>query len=463
MVLVEQRVLATKAVRAIERPMVLSLALVSFMAWPSLADDVTGNGSRSVRALANDYTVVYESPDPAGVFAYSPGLVQLPCGRLIATMDQGGPGIGNLPNMNRNGQVWRGRIYASDDGGKTWQFKTDTPMLHARPFVAGSALYVLGHQGHLVIVRSDDEGNTWGTPVRLTESSGWHQAPCNVCYAREKVYLVMERRTDPFAKGWPVAVLAPVVMSASVTANLSDPNVWTFSNEYCFRDAVEEFGMPNLIGAPFYRTGSTAPDSPGDKRSMSDIGWLETNIVQFTDPNHVWFDPAGRTFHLWMRAHTGTTNLACVAKAIEAEDGSLTVTLEKAPSGEPMLYVPCPGGQMKFHILYDGETKLFWLLSSQSTDSMTDPQKLPENRFNLPNNERHRLTLHFSKNCVDWCFAGLVADSGSAGQGRHYASMTFSGDDLLVLSRSGDHRAKDAHNGNVITFHRIPAFRALVY
>lgn len=420
-------------------------------------------GTPLSHALANGYTVVYESPDPRNIYAYSPGLSQLPSGRLIATMDQGGSGVSKLPGIERDGLIWRGRIYASDDEGETWQFKSDAPMCHARPFQAGASLYVLGHDGYLTIMRSDDDGETWGDPVRLTESTGWHQAPCNVWYAHGKVYLVMERKTDPAAKGWPVAALAPVVMSALVATDLTKPESWTYSNEYCFRDAVKEFGEPNLIGAPFYKTGRAAPDSKGDKRAMSDIGWLETNIVQLADPTHVWHDPTGRTFHLWMRAHTGTTNLACLAKAIEAEDGSLTVTLEKAPSGEPMLYVPCPGGQMKFHLLYDEETKLFWLLSSQATDSMTDPTKLPANRYNLPNNERHRLTLHFSKNCVDWCFAGLVCDSGNAGQGRHYASMAFSGKDLLILSRSGDSRAKDSHNGNIITFHRVRDFRNLVY
>ncbi|MDD4268297.1 MAG: sialidase family protein [Pirellulales bacterium] len=433
------------------------------VACAALAGDAGGDAGRAPRALANDYTVVYESPDAATIYAYSPGLIELPGGRLIATMDQGGPGVGKLPNANRGGMVWRGRVYASDDGGRTWQLKTDSPMIHARPLLAGGRLYVLGHQGFLVIMRSDDGGDSFGAPARLTESSGWHQAPCNVCYARGKVYLVMERNTDPAAPGWPVAVLAPVVMSAPVGADLTDPNSWTFSNEYCFRDAVAEFGKPNLIGAPFYKTGLLAPESRADKRGMSDIGWLETNVVQFADPNHLWYDPAGRTFHLWMRAHTGTTNLACIAKAIEGEDGSLSVGLERAPSGEPMLFVPCPGGQMKFHILFDEQTRLFWLLSSQATDSMTDPKKLPDDRYNLPNNERHRLALHFSTNCVDWCFAGIVSDSGHAGQGRHYASMAFSGEDLLVLSRSGDGRAKDAHNGNLITFHRVRQFRQLVY
>jgi len=185
--------------------------------------------------------------------------------------------------------------------------------------------------------------------------------------------------------------------------------------------------------------------------------------VQFVDPNHVWHDPAGRTFHLWMRAHTGSTNLAAIARAVESEDGSLTVSLEHAPSGEPMLFVPCPGGQMKFHIVYDEKTTLFWLLSSQATDSMTRPDRLTDDRFDLPNNERHRLVLHFSKNCVDWCFAARVADSKAYGQARHYASMAIDGDDLHVLSRSGDERAKSAHDGNIITFHTVRHFRDLVY
>jgi hypothetical protein len=41
--------------------------------------------------------------------------------------------------------------------------------------------------------------------------------------------------------------------------------------------------------------------------------------------------------------------------------------------------------------------------------------------------------------------------------------MAIDGDDLLVLSRSGDEMAHDAHNGNFISFHRIRDFRGLVY
>jgi hypothetical protein len=41
--------------------------------------------------------------------------------------------------------------------------------------------------------------------------------------------------------------------------------------------------------------------------------------------------------------------------------------------------------------------------------------------------------------------------------------MAIDGNDLVILSRSGDKRAKSAHDGNIITFHRIKDFRALVY
>jgi hypothetical protein len=94
---------------------------------------------------------------------------------------------------------------------------------------------------------------------------------------------------------------------------------------------------------------------------------------------------------------------------------------------------------------------------------MIRPDRMPPDRYNLPNNERRRLQLHFSKNMIDWCFAGLVAAGPVEKASRHYAAMTVDGDDLLILSRSGDERAQTPHDGNLITFHRVRDFRALVY
>jgi hypothetical protein len=427
-----------------------------------------------VHPLAGDYVTVCESPDPERIFCYSPGLAVLSSGRLVATTDWGGPGIVDLPGpkgeIPESAGLWQGRIYTSDDRGQTWTFRATYPFMHARPFVAGDALYVLGHARDLMIVRSDDDGETWSGPSRLSEGQYWHQAPCNVHYANGCVYLVMERRVTDEIRGWYVGELAPMLMRAPVTADLTQVEAWTFASELAFRDVVpgaRRDPQIDYFGVPFWEAPYPAGSVVAPGRSCAPIGWLETNVVQFVDPDHLWTDPTGRTFHLWMRAHTGGTGYACVAKVVESGEvpgtGKMTTMLETAPSGKRILYVPCPGGQMKFHVLYDEVSLSYWLLSSQATDSMTRPDRLPPDRFSLPNNERRRLQLHFSRNMIDWCFAGLVASGPAEHASRHYASMVIDGDDLHILSRSGDERAHSAHDGNLITFHTVRGFRDLIY
>lgn len=414
----------------------------------------------AVRPLADEYVVVFESPNPNTVYTYTPGLTVCPDERLIATLDLGGPGVPKLggPKFTHTPgkSQWTGKIFTSDDHGKTWTHRKDFAGMHARPFVAGKSLYVLGHANDLIVLRSDDWGTTWTDPVQLTEGQRWHQSACNVHYANGCVYLVMERYSGKKGMLW-CSDLIPVLMRAAVDADLLNRESWTFASELPLYDVVDD-GTLEFFGVPFFKSGVLAP-----RVYNAPIGWLETNVVQVVDPDHYWFDPQGKTFHLLMRAHTGGTGYAALAKVVQKDDGSMVTMLEKTPAGKKQLFVPLPGGQMRFHILYDDQTKLYWLLSTQATDSMTRLERLPEDRFHLPNNERHRLQLHFSKNLVDWCFAGIVALGGSVKQARHYASMAIDGDDLVVLSRSGDARAHGAHDGNIITFHRVKDFRRLVY
>ena len=46
--------------------------------------------------LANAHLTLYESQDPTTIYVYTPGLCRLASGRLVATMDQGGPGVKDL-------------------------------------------------------------------------------------------------------------------------------------------------------------------------------------------------------------------------------------------------------------------------------------------------------------------------------------------------------------------------------
>mgnify|MGYP002865533366 FL=1 len=408
--------------------------------------------------LANDYKVLYESSDPANIYAYTPGVCRLDSGRLVATMDQGGPGIASLDGpkgfRGEGKNAWQGIVWTSDDHGETWVERTRFPFMHARPFAAGDRVYVLGHDADLRIITSDDAGETWSEPTELTQDQHWHQSACSVIHANDAVYLVMERRTRFDHRGWPVSELAPVLMKGPDAADLTDPASWTFASELSFYEAEQLVGS---IPIPFFNVGRV-----NERASMNPVGWLETNVVQIHDPSHIWHDPAGKTFHLWMRAHTGGTGFACLAKVVEDDGGQMTTLLEQTPAGDSFLFVPCPGGQMRFHILYDEPTKLYWLLGSVATDSTCRPDRLPEKRYNLPNNERHIQGLHYSTNCFDWIPAGIVAKGNTPGESRHYASMVIDGDDLHVLSRSGDYRAKSAHDGNLITVHTVQHFRDLI-
>lgn len=409
-----------------------------------------------IRPLANDFVAVGVSPDADKIPLYTPSVLSLPSGRLLAAYEEG--------KVVKRPYAF---VLSSDDSGVTWQKRGEFSMTHARLFRAGGKVYYLGHKKDLAIAVSSDDGLTWSEQTNLTQGQDWHQSACNVWHAKGNVYLVMERRVSRNIKTWPVGECAPVLMRAREDADLTKRESWTFASELIMADVVPGYRENNLeldwFGVPFFEQAYPESFWTAPKRNFAPMGWLETNVVQFTDPDHLWTDPTGRTFHLFMRANTGGTGYAALAKVVENDDGTMTTQLERAPSGKKMLFLPFPGGQMRFHVLYDEKTKLYWMLGTQATDSMIRPERMPADRYNLPNNERHRLVLHFSTNMVDWCFAGVVAQTDSYKQARHYASMDIHGDDIVVLSRSGDERAKSAHDGNLITFHRVKNFRELVY
>ncbi|MBR5382670.1 MAG: exo-alpha-sialidase [Clostridia bacterium] len=417
-----------------------------------------------IEPLANDFITIYRSDSDNGEYCYTPGICVLPNGRVIATIDHKGP---EVPAEET------GMVFISDDAAhfrRTGFF----PLVHARPFVAGNSVYIIGQRKQLGILRSDDWGETWGPVSWLTEPEpegcSWGSSAMNVWYTEDRVYLVMDHKVAPDCKAWPVAAQAPVLMRANIHDDLLKRESWTFASEMFFRDVIDQDTL-DYFGIPFFQvprggvidTAEGHVGLAGKKRICAPIGWLETNVVRIMDEKHYWYDPKGRTYHLLARAHTGGSGYGCIVKVVEKDDGTMETCFEHVPSGRRIVFLPIPGGQMRFHVLYDEVTHLYWLLSTQATDSMTRSELLPEDRYNLPNNERRRLVLHFSKNLVDWCFAGLVAIGNSEKEARHYASMAIRGDDLLIFSRSGDQRSRDAHDGNISTLHIVKDFRSLVY
>ena len=433
-----------------------------------------------MKELAPEFTEVYRSPDPHKDFPYSPGILVLDSGRYVVSMD-----------LNDR----YGKIYISDDRGETWRLTNEDIFAHATLFLdpTNGRIYLMGCRhvyGDLVVAFSEDDGETWSKAVNFTEGEEWCHGAVNALYKDGYVYVPMDckflKEGETILSPWQPNIIAPVVMRGKLGDDLSKRENWLMSEKVRFRDVMPESDIEG-IGVPFFPSIEDSPEgenfcywpptyrasydyennkSPYDIFRFHAVGWMETNIVQITDPSHFWYDSTGKTFHLLMRVNSHRIGFAGVMKAVEkVVDGKeiISIECEKAPSGKNLIFLPMLGGQNKFHIRYDEATKLYWLLSVQARDSMRKIELLSEDRFSIPCDERDRLALSFSTNLVDWCFAGIVAKSGHEKQSRHYAALDFDGDDMLILSRSGDADAHSAHDGNIITFHRIKNYKDLIY
>ena len=385
--------------------------------------------------LIADETILFESPDPAGIYCYTPAILAGENGRLIAAVDLGGPDTTALEGpRSQEGDYPSGnqiRIFLSDDGGESWRESASRlPMMHETLFRTSSGLWMLGHSGALMISRSTDNGESWSEPAVLEKEHRYHQSCGRVDVHDGRVYAVYEQRMENHA--WPD--VAPVLMSAPEDADLSRAENWTFSARFDPRPALAMAAGAGLCASRF----ASEHEVPGI---------LETSVVRMHNPASCFYDPAGRSVLLLMRAYTGYENVAAALRGVEREDGSLKIERYLLPDGRIPFLIPFPGGNMKFHLDYDPVSRLYWLVSSQADGIHSN---------------RRRLRLLYSPDCLNWTEAGMVAVGPSENGARHYATLAFSGEDLVILSRSGDPRSKSAHDNNLATFHRVRNFRSLV-
>ena len=376
--------------------------------------------------------VIAESPAPDSVFLYTPGIVEGFDGRLVVSVDYGGPGTSVLDGPRSDfGDYKSGnqiRILLSDDNGKTWrETSARIPMMHEILFKAGKSLYMIGHSGRLLITRSDDNGETWSEPSVLCPEPRWHQSCTPVDIHDGKVTLVYEKWVSD---GHPWPGVGPVLMQAKVGDDLTEASSWKFSDLY---NPDEDMEASRPSGIPLTDPGKA--------------GILETNVIRVYDEKNPFYDPSGKSVVLMMRACVGLPDIGVMMKGVEKTDGSLAVE-KLTKNGREMYFAHIPGADLKFYVVYDPESRLYWLLHSQMDGRM---------------NYRRRLALSYSPDLLKWTLAGLVAVGPADNAARHYASMIIHGDDLLIVSRSGDERARNSHDGNLVTFHRVKDFRDLIY
>ncbi len=382
--------------------------------------------------MIGEEKLLYRSPCPDGVYCYTPWICHGFNGRLMASFDIAGPGLSELPGPKSDHGDYGSnqcRIYKSDDHGENWTHCADLPMLHARVFRAGKALYIIGHSGRLVIAKSIDNGDTWSELSVLDARLNWHQSGGAIDFRHGRIYISMELIPEkPYWSGGD-----PVLMSADENADLLLRSSWTFSEPAKF-DMIAAFKNTTPI-------------------NFSASCWLESNVVRIYDPENRFFDPFDRTVLLFMRIDGCEHYAAVLAGRETADHHELTLESLKRPDGTPVIFFPFPGGHMKFHIVYDEIGQRYWLAAGHVEYSTACGA--PENR------ERRVLGLYCSANLFDWQLAGIAAAGEKNICSRHYASLAIDGDDIIIISRSGDCAAKNSHDTDMITIHRVKNFREL--
>lgn len=372
--------------------------------------------------MAQDHVVVYEVrelPDPdQWICVGSPDLIQLPSGRLLASMEL----WLKLPNEGREGGIDypnHCKIQASDDGGRTWSEIGTTGITWGSLFHVGGSVFLLGNDPldrTVRIARSRDDGATWETPAVLFDDARYHGSATNIVIRDGRVYKAFEDTEN----GW-----ASLVIAGDLSKDLLDPAAWRMSAKITAPQDVAAFVPP---GAP------------------SDARWLEGNIV----------DVRG-DLRVLLRTRLGNSTTAGIAAVCDFRD-----------DGQRMAYTfrqyhAMTGGQNKFDVLYDAPSDLFWTVGTAVPDAYQAVEPLAARGFKGPaSNERRIALLLYSRDAMNWFQAGCVAMSRNPLESFHYTSQLVVGDDLLVLSRTSAGGGRyNNHDTNRITLHRVADFRML--
>jgi len=358
-------------------------------------------------------TIVAYSPASSGLFIGSPSIAVLPNGNYVASHDFFGPnGTENSRGVSR--------IYKSVNKGKSWQNIAEIKgQFWSKLFLHKKVLYILGtwkEYGNIIIRKSLDGGNTWTEPIDnksgLLLKGAYHCAPMPVINYKGRLWRAMEDAMGPM-KGWG-KMFGSFMMSVSEDADLLDAENWISSNTLRYDSTY----LSGYFG-----------------------GWLEGNAVVTKEGNVVnilrtAYDRDGK-------------EKAAIIKI--SEDG------KNATFNPDNGFINFPGGSKKFAIHYDLKSKLYYTLSNYIPDRY---------KAAYIGNTRNVLALCSSANLREWQVKSIILEHPDKKKhGFQYADWQFEGKDIIAVSRTayddGSEGARNFHDANYLTFHRIKNFRKL--
>ena len=348
-----------------------------------------------------------------GLYIGSPSICILPNGDYVASHDEFGTQSAEMHRAVTH-------VFRSSDRGVTWEkISVIHGLFWSNLFVHNGALYNMGtsrNHGNLVIRKSTDGGRTWTNPYHakngLLLEGEYGTAPMPVLIHNGRIWRSVEYATAP-ELGW--QRYSAMVISAPVNADLLDAKNWR-------KSAFQTYD-------PAYLDGKFE-------------GWIEGNVV---------VSPEGKLL-----------NILRVAVPAGVEEYAAVVEISK--NGKKTSFDPAtgfmkfPGGAKKFTIRYDAQTKRYWTIHNPVAPQFKDLN---------PGQVRNTLALSSSADLRIWQMHEiLLSHPDWERHGFQYIDWQFEGDDIIFVSRTAfddaTGGAKNNHDANYLTFHRIKEFRRLV-
>ena len=390
--------------------MKLPRAIFLFIIPLSLCAQESGQGGFDFSNVPG--VVVSHIPASERVYTCSPSLLLMPDGSYIAAHSR-------VSNGKRFLDAFPASIFKSVDKGKSWTHLSDVQMNTPELFLHKGELYYIGtikRAGNLVIRKSIDGGKTWTVP------------------ADEKTGIL--KRTGKNKKGetiWVPTTPSPVIkhdgkiwftaqarlMWASEDSDLLDAKSWTFSGQVILPESMRSAAIDSI---------------------------MEYNVV-----------------------YDRKKDKMCLMGRLNGivDDIGLLVYFDENWNPEPASkwFIRFPGAGKKFTIRYDEKEQKYYSLTNWVPETYRFVRYPKSAFYNVNSLIRNTLVLIESKNLRDWKIKSVILQGTDVEhQAFQYVHFDIEGDDIVFLSRTawfdGVSEAKNMHDSNFITFHRIENFRS---
>ena len=377
--------------------------------------------------LAQDFTVVLHQPNRQ-LYVEGCGITRLDDGALLAT----------VPVVPRGDYTQELRVahshlnfLRSDDHGVTWQPVSRLPYYSGRLWLHKGALYLFAFEpgpskrnDDVLLLRSEDAGRTWSNPTRLFDGHFWN---CHTSLVERdgRVYWTFDD-----ISGGTGRQRAPCVVAGDLSADLMRPKAWRLARG------------PSLPPVPELITNAE----------------IEQHGGQYLEPNIIDVNGRLRVLSVVKIHNQTTTNLTAVFDVTD-DGGELKLDFVQ--------FHPMPGAQLKFCIVRDDVSKMFWATANFCVDGQgafgwwkAGTEAGVYRGGSSGGNDRRFMMLLYGLDGLNWFQAGCVAQAAKVSQSFMYGALAIDGDDLAIISRTSIN-APNQHDADHATFHRVRDFRRL--